>query len=476
MAAESFLERYIRESLDGNKSINMGTIEQNSIECLQEEYVGNSYEMYQFCMDSNQGSALVDTLPPNLQGRFIFAQTMADGNCLFHAIAEGIKHLNPRSTHDHITLRALICQHYNNARNIEDLGVAAISLYNNNTEQTRRDYIQYICANGAFGLDNEISILSRITPYHIEAYTVDGIRTTVLPPLGKQIIYIWNHNLQVNSPINHYTLLIPRRGSLANLAALAPAFAALAPAFAAPAPAPVFAALAPAFAAPAPAFAAPAPANRGKSNIVQVDSRKINTLAAAAAAPAPRLEPSAAQKAHQREVRQREASISAAASASADRRIEAVKLAANSLEPANRLKFYDLVANAAPGSAASARSLESPRLAANSLQAAVAKEANNSNSVYIRQQKRIAQEQAARQRAVQEQAAHQRAVQDVETQKLLASFAAENAQVERERATQETRAAAKAAGLSDKEIEALLKQKGGKHKGVNLANLAKLKY
>ena len=460
MAAESFLERYIRESLDGNKSINMGTIEQNSIECLQEEYVGNSYEMYQFCMDSNQGSALVDTLPPNLQGRFIFAQTMADGNCLFHAIAEGIKLLNPRSTHDHITLRALICQHYNNPRNIEDLGVAAISLYNNNTEQTRRDYIQYICANGAFGLDNEISILSRITPYHIEAYTVDGIRTTELPPLGKQIIYIWNHNLQVNSPINHYTLLIPRRGSLANLAALAPAFAAPAPAFA----------------APAPAFAAPAPANRGKSNIVQVDSRKINTLAAAAAAPAPRLEPSAAQKAHQREVRQREASISAAASASADRRIEAVKLAANSLEPANRLKFYDLVANAAPGSAASARSLESPRLAANSLQAAVAKEANNSNSVYIRQQKRIAQEQAARQRAVQEQAAHQRAVQDVETQKLLASFAAENAQVERERATQETRAAAKAAGLSDKEIEALLKQKGGKHKGVNLANLAKLKY
>ncbi len=72
MAAESFLERYIRESLDEIKSINMETIQQNSIECMEQEYARESYEMYKVCMDSNQGSALVDTLPANLHGRFIF--------------------------------------------------------------------------------------------------------------------------------------------------------------------------------------------------------------------------------------------------------------------------------------------------------------------------------------------------------------------------------------------------------------------
>jgi len=236
MAAESYLERYARELTDANLPFPNAII-QNDIECMEQDYVREGgYDNYKMCMDNMGAAVLVTTLPPNLDRRFTFGPTTADGNCLFHAVAEGMKLHDRESRHNHITLRQLVCTYYQ--KNNDDLPIAAASHYGEDTLSNRRKYIEYICKNASFGLGSEVAILSRITPYHIEVYNSNGERTTGIPPENKRVIYLWNHRLTVGAPEpNHYTLLIPKAVAAAPaVAPVAVASRVVAPAAVAPAP------------------------------------------------------------------------------------------------------------------------------------------------------------------------------------------------------------------------------------------------
>lgn len=360
--------------------------------------------------------SLITTLPHNLEGRFIFIETIGDGNCLFHAIANGIRRHNPQSKDTHISLRAMMCAHYKDAANIEDLRIAAISKYNDDTLETRTQYIDYICKENTWGTDNEIFILSRITPYHIEVYDNDGNKTTGDAPANKPIIYLWNHKYTTDSKVaNHFSLLLAAdqhdavaapAGSLANLAKLAQI----------------------------PAKSDPAEEVKKQ----QIKSLYDMLLIAESAG-----------------LSEKELSDQAMKNGLTKEEIAEIKQYV-AVAKAKEKELAKTKSAAPVASLANLAKLAQP-------QVAIA-QADSPNPALIKQQ----------QAELDRIAEAKKKSEDAATQQLLAQYAAENAKAQEELAKKETIAAAKAAGLSDKEIEALLKQKGGKQ-SVGLSNLAKLK-